>query len=91
MSCFSSPGRPSGSLVSTVGTTTWPAHVGQRTTVPALRRAIPRSWLQYAQRKRIGMVGYQLLTPAGRQTARDRPSDRQLYCRLSLGRLQQLT
>ena len=48
----------SGTSVSTegtLGTTTCPAHVGQRTTVPALRWAIPRSWLQYAQRNRIGM------------------------------------
>ena len=29
-----------------LGTTTWPWQVGQLTTVPALRRAIPISWLQ---------------------------------------------
>src|SRR6516162_6505852 len=41
----SSPPWASVSSVSTLGTTSWPAHVGHRTTVPALRRAIPRSWL----------------------------------------------
>src|SRR5262249_20761309 len=40
-------------VASGLGTTTCPEQVGQRTTVPALRRAIPMSWLQYAQRKRI--------------------------------------
>src|SRR5262249_18728874 len=45
----------SGDSSSACGTTTWPAHVGQRTTWPALRRAMPSNWLQYAQRKRMGM------------------------------------
>src|SRR5262249_35226095 len=45
---------PAALAASGSGTTTWPEQVGQRTTVPALRRAMPINWLQYAQRNRIG-------------------------------------
>jgi hypothetical protein len=37
------------------GTITDVVHDGQRTVVPAFRRAMPISWLQFVQRKRIGI------------------------------------